>query len=295
MACYAFRMLGRFAVLGWPIAHSRSPALLAAAFAERADMPAMDRVAVPPFTTPLELRARLMAYDGCSITMPHKLLAYAVCDNVSDVARATGAVNCVARRDGRLWGTNTDVHGFLAALDDLQSTGPAHEHRPENALAQSPARAVILGAGGAARAVAHAFTMRHVDVTIAARTASRAAWAPRVVSLSDIEALLPTCDVLIDATSAALADGDAFADMPLVLLPPSACVMSLVYGPQPGLVRAALACGLRATDGKRMLAHQAILAYEAWGLTPDVASDRVLGSGAMIERMMQALTLEGRT
>ncbi|HEY0251277.1 MAG TPA: hypothetical protein VGC41_07100, partial [Kofleriaceae bacterium] len=140
-------------VLGWPIEHSKSPQIMNAAFSATGISAEMIRVGVPPeqFAAKLaELRALPML--GASVTIPHKLAAHDLADELSPAARAIGAVNCLELRDGTLIGHNTDAPGFV------------------DALPRKPHRVVLLGAGGAARAVAYGCKELGAEVAVVART-----------------------------------------------------------------------------------------------------------------------------
>ena len=150
------------AVLGWPIGHSRSPQIMNAAFSELG----IDAVLVPIGVPPEGLAAavsglRAQQALGASVTIPHKLAVVALCDEISDAAITIGAVNCLHIDGARLIGHNTDEGGFI---DGLHAAG----------FAPRQPRVIVLGAGGAARAVAYA--MRSGSVEVFARRPEDVMW-----------------------------------------------------------------------------------------------------------------------
>jgi len=244
------------AVLGWPVAHSASPALHNAAFAALAIDAVFVALAVPPPELPAAVRGlAALGVLGASVTVPHKQAVLALCDDVDPEAARIGAVNCLAFADRRITGHNTDAGGFLDALAELGRD-------PRGA------RAVLLGAGGAARAVAVALAgAGALTVDVVARAPAAVDWcAARRWTDAELAALLPTCDVLVDCTPVGLGRDQSFpAEVSIDLLPPAAAVCALSYGP-PGstLVAAARARGLPAMDGGAMLVHQGARAFALW-------------------------------
>lgn len=248
-----------FAVLGWPVAHSRSPRMHQAAFHALGLEASYVPLPVPPGALAdamEEVRANL---DGANVTVPHKSAVMPFLDEVEPVARAIGAVNTLVRAGDRWVGTNTDAAGLLRALQEAQA--PVRD-----------ARAVVLGAGGAARAAVYALLEAGAEVTVAARRleAARAltdALGGRPLPLGRVEQAFRGADLVVQATSATLGDeAQAFADaLPLAALPDHATVMDLVYTPRETTVlRAAQARGLRTVDGTGMLVHQGALAFTRW-------------------------------
>lgn len=242
------------AVLGWPVSHSRSPALHNAAFeATRLDA-AMLALAVAPAGFADAVRG-LAAVDclGASVTVPHKEAALALCDHADDDARAIGAVNCLAFAGGRIVGHNTDAGGFLDSLREAD-------------LLTRPREAIILGGGGAARAVAAALGKLDLGVTVVARHPDRVAWC-KARPWSALSDLLAECTLLVDGTSAGLdpaADRALAASVACDRLQTEAAVVSLVYHRRTALADAAEAHGLRTLDGRGMLLHQAARAFTLW-------------------------------
>ena len=239
-----------YGVLGWPVAHSRSPAMLNAAFAAAGVDASYVRFPVAPDALADAVRGlRALGIAGANVTVPHKTSVLPLLDSVDDAARAIGAVNTVVRgEDGRLHGLNTDAGGLVRALVEAGA-------RLEGA------RALVLGAGA--------------EVTVAARRqeAARALWHD-ALSLSDdtgLRTALTRADVVVHATSATLLGDDDratrlfLAQLPLEALRPGTLITDLVYTPRDtALLRAARAHGARTLDGTAMLLHQGALAFERW-------------------------------
>jgi shikimate dehydrogenase len=243
------------AVIGWPVEHTRSPAIHNAAFAAAGVDAVFVAFAVPPPSLPAALRGMAtLRFLGASVTVPHKEAAVLACDLLAPSAEDSGAVNCIAFEGHRLVGHNTDAGGFTDALGDRLGRDP------------SGARVLLLGGGGAARAVAaglRAGGAARIDVV--ARSPARVAWCEahpwRTESLA---ALCAKTDLLVDCTSAALGASEFPAPVPLERLPGSAAVTSLVYGRPLPLLDSARARGLAVMDGAAMLLHQGARAFTIW-------------------------------
>ncbi len=262
-----------FAILGWPVAHSRSPLMHRAAFrALGLDARYVPRP-VPPGTLAQAVDEVRANFDGANVTVPHKSAVMSLLDEVEPVARAIGAVNTLVRTGKRWVGTNTDAAGLLRSLEEAEIAVPGM-------------RAVVLGAGGAARASVYALTRAGAEVVVAARRAAAARaltgdLGGRPLSLAEVEGPFRDADLVVQATSAPLGDdARAFAEaLPLAALPNHATVVDLVYAPRETTVlRAAKARGLRTIDGTGMLLHQGALAFTRW-----------TGQPAPIEAMRAAL------
>ena len=205
---------------------------------------------------------------GANVTVPHKEAAFAGASTRDPVAEALGAVNTLWLEDGRLHGANTDVHGFLANLD-------AAAPEWDRALGE----AVVLGAGGAARAVVYGLLSRGIGrVTVANRTlvraeALRATFGERVLPVDwrDLAGTLAGVRLLVNTTALGM-KGQPPLDIDLSALSPDAVVTDAVYVPlETPLLRAAKARGLATVDGLGMLLHQAVPAFRRWfGVTPQV-------------------------
>ena len=255
-----------FGVLGDPVDHSLSPAMQNAAFAA-AGLPHLYlRYRVPPAELPQALReARALGMGGLNLTVPLKEVALPLVDALTPEARRIGAVNTIVfdARSGRTLGDNTDGRGFLAALGGR--------------VRLRGATAVLVGAGGSARAVGCALVAAGVGrIVVANRTRARATRLAADLSGGG------TCDVTA-VPLAALARGDALTGAALVVnttplglrggslhvrwaATPRRCLaVDLVYAPRltPFLAAAARA-GRPVMDGGPMLLHQGALAFEAW-------------------------------
>ena len=237
------------AVVGWPIAHSKSPAMLNAAFAATQLDAEMIAMGAPPEQFAATVQGlRELPMLGASITLPHKLAAHALCDELSPAARAIGAVNCLTLERGRLIGHNTDASGFVDAVN----------------MPLASARVVLLGAGGAARAVAYAAADAGAHVDVIAR--SPCAWFA-AQPWSELATAIAGADLLVDCTPAGLDEaGDAVfaSQIPLHALPRSATVATLVYHRATALLERARALGHATLDGRAMLVHQAARAFAIW-------------------------------
>jgi shikimate dehydrogenase len=254
-------------VLGWPVAHSRSPRLHGVW---------LERHGVDGAYLPLPVRPERFAdavraladlgFRGANVTIPHKEAAFSACDAVDAAARRAGAVNTLVFRDGGIEGSNTDGFGFL---ESLRAALP-----PGWTAAEGPA--VVLGAGGSARAVAAALLDAGCPrLTLVNRTPARAEALARVlggpVAVAD-RAPLRDAALLVNATSLGM-QGQPPLDLDLAPLPPGAVVADIVYVPleTPLLARARARGNLRAVPGLGMLLHQARPGFEAWfGVAPAV-------------------------
>jgi shikimate dehydrogenase len=257
-------------IMGWPIAHSRSPALHNFWLDEHG----IDGVYVPLPVRPEQLAQALRAlpalgFRGCNLTLPHKQMALSVVDRVDALARRIGAINTVVvAADGGLQGSNTDVYGFRESLHDA-----APDWDP------AAGAAVVLGAGGAARAVVAALIEAGVaEIRLLNRTMARAqrmaedlAAGPSRIVISpwqSREAALDGAGLLVNTTSLGMA-GEPDLDIDLAALPQSAIVVDIVYVPlETSLLAAARRRGHRTIDGLGMLLHQGRPGFEAWFGTP---------------------------
>lgn len=242
------------AVLGWPVAHSKSPALHNAAFAAAGVDAVFVALPVPPADLATVIRALAATGAlGASVTIPHKEAVIAACTRVDPLAARCGAVNCLVFEDGDVVGHNTDAGGFVDAL-------------AEAGIDPGDGRAVLLGGGGAARAVAAGLDDAGADVVVVARRPDAVTWCD-AAPWGELATLLDGAALLVDCTSAGLAaDTDqALADtVPLERLGSTAAVATLVYHRATELVRRAAQRGLATTDGAGMLLHQGARAFTLW-------------------------------
>jgi shikimate dehydrogenase len=245
-------------VIGDPVEHSRSPAMMNAAFAALG----LDAVMVPLRVADRDLVAvvRALAAAGClgaSITLPHKHAVIAACTRLTPAATAIGAVNTVHFTGGEIAGDNTDGAGYVAAL------AAAHP-----GVLAGGRRAVLLGGGGAACSVEAALSGAGVAVTVLARRPD-AARCTHVVAWT-AEALareLAAADLVVDCTPTGLdpAGEPAFvAGLPLDRIPAHAIVSTLVYHREPLLLAKARERGLAVLDGAGMLVHQGARQLATW-------------------------------
>lgn len=256
-------------VMGWPVEHSLSPRV----HGYWLEHHRIDGVYVPLAVAPRDLERALTAlpalgFRGVNLTLPHKERALGLCHEADDLARRVGAVNTIVVRDGKLIGSNSDGFGFL---ENLKAGAPGW--RPE------AASAVVLGAGGAARAVVAALIDAGApQVRIVNRTRPRAealaaslGGAISVHGWKQRNALLAGAGLLVNTTSLGMA-GQPPLDLDLGGLPRDAVVSDLVYAPlMTPLLEAARARGNPLVDGLGMLLHQARPGFEAWfGSRPEV-------------------------
>jgi shikimate dehydrogenase len=260
-------------VIGWPVAHSRSPRLHGFWLAQHDIDGAYLPLPVHPQNLAAALRALpLLGFTGVNITLPHKAAALALVDRASEEAQRIGAINTVVvAADGLLEGSNTDGYGFLA---HLKASAPAWR--------ASDGPAVLLGAGGAARAIAVALLGAGVpELRLANRTARRtaelaAALGPRVepIDWEQRSGALDGAALLVNSTTLGMA-GQPPLKISLQRLPRPAVVYDIVYVPlETPLLAAARARGNIPVDGLGMLLHQALPGFAAWfGVTPEVTPE----------------------
>lgn len=258
-------------VVGWPIAQSRSPLIHGYWLARAGLSGSYERIAVPPEAFEAFLRdLPASGFVGGNVTVPHKETAFRLVAERDPVAAATGAVNTLWIDGGRLCGANTDAIGYLADLDDRAAGWDAR-----------PGAAVVLGAGGAASAVAwglasRGFAVRLVNRTVARAEALAARLGPAVSAhgWDDLPRLLPDARLLVNTTSLGMAGKGEIA-VDLAPLPADALVTDAVYVPlETPLLAAARARGLRGLDGLGMLLNQAVNGFERWfGVRPTVTPE----------------------
>jgi len=255
-------------VMGWPVAHSLSPALHTYWLNKYGVDGTYEHLPVKPEDLGSAITSlRANGFAGVNVTVPHKELASRQVDELDEVARELGAVNLITvQENGRLEGRNTDGFGFL---ENLNAAAPG--------LKLEGAKAVVLGAGGTAKAVAHALKFQGTFVCIANRTQSKAEAIAKqlgnldVVPWSERSAALTDAKLLVNTTTLGMT-GQPDLDVDLVGMAPKACVADCVYAPlETGLFRAARKRGFTSVDGLGMLMHQARPAFKAWfGVDPDV-------------------------
>lgn len=257
-------------VIGHPIAHSRSPLIHGTWLSEHGIDGTYEAIDVAPEDLPRFFdRLRSGEFAGGNVTIPHKEAVFALCDSVDPLARTIGAVNTLIVRDGKVHGTNTDYLGFLGNLDAGapgwdKGTGPA----------------IVLGAGGASRAILVALTSRAIPIILLNRTRETADRLAAeldgditVAALDQFNAVAPLARLVVNTTSVGM-HNTRFDNFDLSLLPSKALVTDIVYAPLVTPLLAEARCrGLRVVDGLGMLLHQAVPGFAAWfGTTPEVTT-----------------------
>jgi shikimate dehydrogenase len=261
------------AVMGWPIAQSRSPVLHNFWMQQHSLRGSYLPLAIPPERLEAALRAlHPLGFAGCNLTIPHKQAAMHVVDEIEEIAETIGAISCVVvRKDGSLAGTNNDWYGFthniLEFLPDWRGdAGPA----------------VVIGAGGSARAVIYSLLQRGArEIRVCNRTRARAQMLAddfggvvRAVAWEQRHDALDGAAILVNTTSQGMT-GQPPLDLSLERLPKAALVNDIVYIPrETPLLVAARARGNRIVTGLGMLLHQGVPAWKAWyGIEPKVTPE----------------------
>lgn len=252
-------------IIGWPVSHSRSPRLHGFWLERHKIDGAYVPLAIRPEDFPAAVRGLMLSgFAGANVTIPNKIAAFDVCDTVDDTARRAGAVNTLVFKDGTISGGNTDGWGFLANLR-------------ANGVDPTAGPALVLGAGGSARAIAAVLLDASTPVTIANRTRARAeALAKdlpglRVVDWDRRSDALPDHALLVNTTSLGM-QGQNPLQIDLARAGRSTAVADIVYVPlETPLLAEAAAHGLRTVEGLGMLLYQAIPGFKAWfGVEPRV-------------------------
>jgi len=267
MATHSFILAG---VMGWPISHSRSPLIHSHWLAEHGLLGAYVPLAVNPLQLPEALTGlKALGFAGCNLTLPHKIEALPWVDAVDPMALRIGAVNTLTvRADGSLHGANTDAFGFIQSLREAHPSWHA-----------SAGPAVVLGAGGAARAVVWALADAGAkDIRLLNRSPDKAQamaqefGAPvKALAWSERHAALAGAALLVNTTTQGM-QGQPALDLHLDDLPVHALVSDIVYTPlQTDLLLRAAARGNPTVNGLGMLLHQARPAFASWfGVMPEV-------------------------
>jgi len=257
-------------IIGHPVAQSRSPMLHGYWLDRYGIAGSYERVDVAPealenfFST-----YRQNGWVGGNVTVPHKLAVIPFLDRVDAAAEAMGAVNTIWWEDGKLVGGNTDWIGFLGNLDELV---PGWDGTAK--------QAVIIGAGGAARAAAYGLKSRGLTVALCNRTASKAQEIAAHFGgmsghgLDTLPELLRQADVLVNTTSLGML-GKPPLEIDLTPLKSGAIVYDVIYVPlETDILKQAKTRGHRTVDGLGMLLHQAVEGFRHWfGRTPEVTQE----------------------
>lgn len=259
-------------VIGWPIEHSRSPLIHGHWLDQHGIDGSYTRQGVAPDDFDEFIRAMPdHGFAGGNVTVPHKEAALKCAEVADEAARQIGAANTLWFEDGKLHASNTDAYGFLANLDE---GAPGWD-------ASKPV-AMVLGAGGASRAILHALLSRDLsEIRLLNRTLSRAKELAahfggriRVMDWETRNTQLAGCGVLVNTTTLGMTGAPAL-QIDLSGLGEEAVVTDLVYAPlQTELLKRAGYKGLRCVDGLGMLLHQAVPGFEKWfGVRPKVTSE----------------------
>lgn len=280
-------------IIGWPVAHSLSPAMHNAAYAETGldwayvPLPVRDEGALMRVLSAV----RVLPFVGFNVTMPYKSLMLDLCDEVAMLARMAGAVNTVHCVDGRLIGYNTDGRGLADSL------------AAEAGFSPEGASIAIVGAGGAAGAALVAFVLgKAATITVVNRTAERAeelvervrpharTTELRTAGLEDVAAAdgVREASLVINATPVGMSPDDP-PPVPQEWLDSSQVVADMIYRSGPtSLIKAAQAAGARTVDGLGMLVAQGALSFEIWNEGTQTSAPRDVMRDAAAAAMAEA-------
>jgi shikimate dehydrogenase len=255
---------GLLGLIGDPVSHSKSPDMMNAALAEMG----APYVYLAFRVVPTELKEAIQGFkaldvQGWNVTIPHKVAIMEYLDGLDETAREIGAVNTVVKQDGKWIGYNTDGAGYLRSLQEQHS------------LPLTEQRVVILGAGGAARAVGYALAAAGVpSIAIANRTIAKAEelahhlsrhTQTKAVAMADCQSEIKKATLIINTTSVGMVPDTEATPIPVEWLNADQLVSDLVYHPRmTALLQAAEAKGAAIHTGEGMLLHQAALALELW-------------------------------
>ena len=258
-------------VTGWPINHSRSPIIHNYWLEKYGLAGSYEKFPCEPenlagFLTQLAAHG----FVGGNVTVPHKEEAYQLAEQIEPVAQAIGAVNTMWLADGKLHATNTDAYGFLANLDERAPGWDSPEKLQRGAL--------VLGAGGASRAIIHALVERgFTSIKIANRTVSKAEilaeqFGPTCHGVALEGENLAATDPAIIINTTAIGMNDGRSPIELAEFSTDTLVHDIVYTPLiTPMLEQAQARGMPVVDGLGMLLHQAVPGFELWfGVRPEV-------------------------
>ena len=257
------------AVVGWPIKHSKSPLIHGYWIKQFAIDGSYEAIAIRPDDFVTGIKELISSgFRGCNVTIPHKEAALEMADYSSDRARAIGAANTLVFKDGKVQADNTDGIGFI---NNVKQGAPSWD------ASQGPA--LVIGAGGAARAIIYALLQGGTPkIIIANRTAENARRLAmffgdkvQTISMADVPGIIGDVQTLVNTTSLGMV-GQPDLEIDISRLPKTALVTDIVYNPlTTGLLSQAQALGLKTVDGLGMLLHQAVPGFEAWfGVRPTV-------------------------
>lgn len=262
-------------VIGWPIKHSRSPIIHGFWLKQHQINGSYDKIPVEPdelsnFISSLKQNG----LSGINVTVPHKIEALKLADLITPDAKAIGAANTLWFEDGQLIAGNTDAHGFITHLKTKAPTW------------KSDKPAMVMGAGGAARAILYALLKEGVpQIKLTNRTIERAENLASefnkqfsdkisVIEWNDKQSNMDDCSLLVNSTSLGM-DGNPPLEINIDTLPAKAVVYDIVYAPlETDLLKSAKTRGLTAIDGLGMLLHQAVPGFEKWfSIRPEVTDE----------------------
>jgi len=257
----------RLGLIGYPLGHSLSPKIHTAALQACGLQGDYSLFPVHPEDIQglkdLLARVRTGEISGLNVTIPHKQNVIELMDELTPTAQAIGAINTIYLRENKLIGDNTDAQGFLSDLKRFLTL------ECDSLLSQK--NALVLGAGGSARAVVYALVNDGWDVTVAARRIEQAGQLVNLFPSREVKAitfidLQPSAfDLLVNTTPIGMTPNIDQSPWPEDLPFPNAAIYDLVYNPRvTKLVKEARAHGLSATTGQDMLVEQAALAFEIW-------------------------------
>ncbi|MCI5059513.1 MAG: shikimate dehydrogenase [Alphaproteobacteria bacterium] len=260
------------AVIGHPVSHSKSPLIHLHWMNQYNIEGSYEVIDIHPRNLKDGIRQLIdQKYTGFNVTIPHKESMVEICDKIDETACAIGAINCVNIKDGKLHGTNTDSYGFI---QNIKTTHPDFTFKDKKAL--------ILGAGGTARAVIYGLLQQGVQsITLTNRTKGKAAplqkMSPNQINICDwVERSKPlkNCDLLINTTSLGM-KGQPPLEINLDELPRASLVCDIVYAPlMTALLKQAQENGNPIVTGLGMLLHQAAPAFKSWtGIQPKVTPE----------------------
>lgn len=262
-------IIKKAAVIGWPIEHSKSPLIHGYWIDQFGFSGSYERVALHPDEFEVGIHDLVNSgYQGCNVTIPHKEAALAMADSISEAAKAIGAANTLVFKAGKIHADNTDGVGFISNLK---------QNAPDWDASSDPA--LVLGAGGAARAIIYALLQEGTPkVFVANRTSAKAEILAEffgenviAIAMEEIPSVLKQTNTLVNTTSLGMV-GQPSLEIDISAMPITGLVTDIVYNPlKTELLEQADALGIKTVDGLGMLLHQAVPGFEAWfGLRPKV-------------------------
>ncbi len=259
-------------VIGHPIAHSKSPIIHQYWMRQYGVEGSYELFDILPEDLSVRVGDFIdKGFDGFNVTIPHKQAMMTLCDELDEATQKIGAVNTVVIQDKKLLGRNTDSFGFIQNIKSSNQGFDFHEKK-----------IMVLGAGGAARAIIYGLINRGVkSIKLSNRTIEKAQELQKiapdmieVIPWDEREGALENVDLLVNSTALGM-DGKPALEMDLQSLPQGALVNDIVYAPlMTDLLKQALARGNPIVTGIGMLLHQARPAFESWtGILPEISSD----------------------